>query len=274
MKEVEVKEGNVTVLVRTPTKKNKDDAQLVFISAWRKAVDNNAVLREKLSDYLTTQGLWDDRKQKKYEEIMKEIGDKSLQLNKGNIPFKKAVEIAFKVKELREEFKNLITIQTSYDQYTAEGLADNARFDYFVTVCVLDPTTKLPVFKDLEDYNERGAEPWAVKAATQLGAMLYGLDPDYEENLPENKFLKKYKVVDSDGRLVNKQGHLIRVDSNGVERLIDKDGNLIAYDESGNAYEINEDGTPKEKIEQLPFLDDEGNPIEVPSDEKFAETPE
>lgn len=257
MNSLEITEGNVTVLVNKPTKKNRDDAHLVYVAAWRKAVENKAILREKLNDYLIEQGVWDDKRQREYETVLKAINDKELILKKGGIPLKKAKTIAFELKRLREDFRDLISTRTNYDQYTAEGVADNARFDYFVTVCVVDAITKQPVFKDLEDYNERGAEPWAVKAASQLASFLYDLDPNYEKNLVENKFLINNKFVDENGRLINKEGHLIAIGADGRERLINDKGEYILYDENGQAYNVNYDGTRPEEIVELPFLNDD-----------------
>lgn len=257
MNEIEVEHDGIKVLVKKPSKKNRDDAHLVFVSAWRKAVEGKAILREKLNEYLTEQGLWDGARQKKYEDILNGINEREMVLKKGGISLKSAKTVAFELKSLREDFRDLIAVKTSYDQYTAEGVADNARFDYLVTVCVLDPVTRQPVFKNMDDYNERGAEPWAIKAASQLASFLYDLDPDYEKNLVENKFLVEHKFVDDQGRLINKSGHLIAIGPDGKERLINERGEYVAYDSDGNPYEVNYDGTRKEEIVTAPFLDDE-----------------
>jgi len=253
---VPVECNGVKVLVKKPSKRDRDDAQLIYASSWRKAVEGKAVLREKLNEYLTEQGLWDDAHEKKYKDILNKINDKETVLKKGGIPLREAKKIAFELRDLRVELRDLISVRTAYDQNTAEGLADNARFDYLVTVCVLDANTEKPVFKDLEDYNERGAEEWAVKAASQLASFLYDLDPKYEENLEENKFLKNHKFIDKNGRLVNKDGHLIAIGADGKERLIDENNNYIAYESDGTKYNVYYDGTRVEEIVQAPFLDD------------------
>jgi hypothetical protein len=95
-------------------------------------------------------------------------------------------------------------------------------------------------------------------AAQNLANMLYGLDNDYESNLPENKFLKKYKFVDEKLRLVDKKGRLI--DNEG--RLIDESGRYV--DENGSFVDkfgnkVDADGDYI--VEQQPFLDDDGKPI-------------
>jgi hypothetical protein len=263
-----VTEGDITVLVKKPNRKDLNESQIAYNKAWRKSLDDKAILRQKLNDYLTEQGVWSEDKQKQYEDFVKKINDRELVLKKGGIPLKKAKTIALELKRLRVGFRELISERSSYDNNTAEGAADNARFDYLVSVCVLDPNTNKPVFKDIDDYNERGSEGWAVKAAGELANFLYNLDPNYEQSLPENEFLSKFKFTDSKGRLVNKEGHLIAIDEEGVERLIDEESYYVAYDENGVQYKVNRSGEKIVEVVVSPFLDDDGNPItdEQPSE--------
>lgn len=261
----EVVEGDVKVLVKKPGRKELNDSQIVYNKAWRKALDGGAIIRAKLNEYLTEQGVWSDTQQKQYEDFIKQINDRELILKKGGIPLKKAKSIAIELKRLRLEFRDLISERTAYDSNTAEGVADNERFDYLVTACVLDPASKTPVFKNSDDYDERGSEPWAVKAASELANFIYNLDPNYENNLVENSFLKKFNFTDDKGRLVNKDGHLIAIDINGDEKLIDKDGYYVAVSEDGTEYRVDRDGNKIDTIQESPFLDDDGNPITLDS---------
>jgi hypothetical protein len=259
-----VVEGDVTVLVKKPNRKDLNDAQVVYNSAWRKNLEKKAILRQKLNDYLIEQGVWSDEKEKRYQNYISEINSKELILKKGGIPLKKAKSIALELKRLRSSFRDLISERTSYDNNTAEGTADNDRFDYLVSVCVLDPSTKKPVFNSVDDYNERGNEPWAIKAAAELANFIYNLDPNYENNLEENKFLKKFHFTDDQGRFINKENHLISIDEDGVERLVNEKGEYVAYDANGKQYFVDRQGKPYERLEdivQADFLDDDNNPI-------------
>lgn len=274
-----VVDGDVTVLVKKPNRKDLNESQIAYNKAWRKALEEKAILRQKLNDYLVEQGIWSEAKQKQYEEFIRKINDKELVLKKGGIPLKKAKGIALELKRLRSDFRELISERSSYDNNTAEGTADNARFDYLVSVCVLDATSKKPVFTGMDDYNERGTESWAVKAAGELANFLYNLDPNYEKSLPENTFLNKFKFSDDKGRLINKDGHLISIDEQGVERLIDEGGYFVAYDEKGDQYFVDRSGEKivrDEDIVEAPFLDDEGNPISLEDElvDEQAEPPE
>jgi hypothetical protein len=122
-------------------------------------------------------------------------------------------------------------------------------------------------FKNFEEYNNRSADPVAILAAQNLAGILYGLENDYEEKLPENRFLKQYKFIDDKLRLINKDGKLI--DENG--RLINTNGRFINdkgefIDKDGNIVDDNGDYV----VQFSPFLDDDGKPIVIESvtDEK------
>ena len=167
--------------------------------------------------------------------------------------------------------RELIAVKTNLDSHTAEGQADNARFNYLVSACVVYKDSKKKYFKDYEDYLNRSSELVAIYGAQKLASMMYGLDSDFEKKLPENKFLIKYKLVndnlefvDSQGRLVDAEGRLI--DANGrfineAGEFVDKDGNLV--DQEGEYL-----------IEFSPFLDENGNPINVEENNDKTETPQ
>jgi hypothetical protein len=140
-----------------------------------------------------------------------------------------------------------------------------------VTHCrIKESSSKCPEFS---------VEAIRILAAGELANFLYNLDPNYEKSLPENTFLNKFKFTDSEGRLVNKEGHLVSIDEEGVERLIDDQGYFVAYDESGIQYFVNRSGEKivrDEDIVEAPFLDDDGNPVGLEAEivEEQSEAPE
>jgi hypothetical protein len=255
---VEIDGKDVEFIIRTPSLSEQREGQKVYNQSFSDAVKAKAIVRARMDDLLEEQGLWDSSKQKRLTELQQIVLDNERALAKGGIPLKKAKELAMEMKNTRLKIRELIADKTSLDNHSAEGQADNARFNYLVSVCLVYNETKQPYFKNLEDYLSRSNEPVAILAAQHLANMLYGLDNDYEKNLPENKFLKKFKFVDDNLRLINDKGKL--VDEEG--RLVDENGRYINeagefIDRHGNRV----DDKGEYVVEHKPFLDDDGNPI-------------
>lgn len=261
-------------LVRSPSLNDQREAQKVYNQAFTDAIKSKSVVRAKLDDLLEDQGLWNDEKQAKFTSLQKELLEGEKKLAKGGFSLNEAKDLAVKMKSVRDEIRDLISVRTSLDNHSAEGQADNARFNYLVSVCVVYNDTKQPYFKNLEDYLNRSTDQVAILGAQNLANMLYGLDNDYESNLPENKFLKKYKFVDDKLRLIDKKGRLIDGEGRLVDergRFIDEEGNFI--DKFGNR--VDADG--EYVVEQQPFLDENGQPVivdEKPNDTKPTEPAE
>lgn len=247
-------------VARSPSISDQREGQKVYNQAFTDAIKSKSVVRARLDDLLKDQGLWDDEKQAKFTSLQREILEGEKRLAKGGFSLNEAKDLAIKMKTLRDDIRDLISVRTSLDNHSAEGQADNARFNYLVSVCIIDNETKQPYFKDLEDYLSRSTDPVAINGAQTLANMIYGLDNDYENNLPENKFLRKYKFVDDKLRFIDKKGRL--VDEEG--RLIDEEGRFI--DEQGNYIDRYGNRLSKEGdyvVDSQPFLDDDGNPIIV-----------
>jgi hypothetical protein len=249
---------DVEFIVRSPTLNDQREAQKVYNQAFTDAVTSGSVVRAKMDDLLKEQGLWNDKKEEEFKSLQKELLNNEKRLAKGGIKLLEAKELAIKMQELRDSMRQLIGNRTSLDNHSAEGQADNSRFNYLASACVLRKADNSKYFSSLEEYLNKGDDPVAVAGAQTLANMLYGLDSNYEKNLPENKFLTKYKFMDdkfrfvnNEGKLVDREGRLINEDG----RFIDKEGNLI--DKFGNRVDANGDFV----VESEPFLDDSGNPI-------------
>jgi hypothetical protein len=258
---VKIEDKEVDLLVRSPSAEDQREATKVYNNGFSEALKAKAVVRAKLDDLLMEQGLWDDSKQNKFNQLQSQILDGERKLAKGGISLIEAKNIALSMKKTRDELRDLISVKTSLDTHTAEGQADNARFNYLVYACTVYKDNNKRYFNSYEDYLSKSTDIVAIESAQNLASMLYGLDSDYEEKLPENKFLKQYKFVDTKLRAINKEGNL--VDSEG--RLIDENGRFINekgefVDKNGNL--VDKDG--EYIVEFAPFLDDEGKPIPVP----------
>ena len=260
-----------TVYIKTPDSALNRKAQLAYNRAFIDALQSGAILRQKLDDILREQDVWNDDKEEQYQDIVKKISDNEKAIDTGGIKLSEAAELAKEMRQKREEFRALVAERTIIDSNTAEGQADNARFNFIIQSCIVDDAGK-KVFETVESYEDSAAHPFAIEGARILAEQLYGLDSDYEGTLPENEFLKKYNFVDEELRLINKEGKLVDTDG----KFINEDGRFIDYEDDGTPYFVDVDGNRVDeegKVEFTfsPFLDDEGKPVPVPGKEDEVE---
>jgi hypothetical protein len=252
-------------VVRSPSLNDQREAQKTYNQAFTDAIKSKSVVRAKMDDLLEEQGLWNKEKQRKFSDLQQELLDGEKRLAKGGFGLKDAKDLALKMKEIRAEIRDLISVRTSLDNHSAEGQADNARFNYLVSACVVYKDTNEPYFKSLEEYLNKADDPVALLGAQKLANIIYGLDNNFEKTLPENKFLQKYKFVDEKLRLVDKQGRLVDAEGRLIDennRFIDEQGNFV--DKFGNRVDLEGDYV----VEAQPFLDEEGKPVVLESNKE------
>ena len=221
-------------LIKELTADQTIEAQRVYTKEFKKAVEDGAILKQSLEEHMRDQGLWDDEMAEKYTDLVKQSADLEYKIKSG--AYKKASELrdkAFELKKIRNELTALLSVRNSMDSVTAEGLADNERFFYLVSVCVYDYLTQKPVFSSLQDYKDQADSELAVKCASEYANVAYGLDENFQDAFVENKLLKRLNLLNDKGQLINRKGQ--RVDING--NLLDDEGSRI--DADGNRIDIN-----------------------------------
>jgi len=259
-----------TVNVEQPTVQQLNNSQKEYNRAFRDALESGALLRVKLDDHMRKQGMWDDDKQTEFNRIQGELTEREKEIGKGGIKLNQAKKKALEMKDLRDELTALISDRTSMDNNTAEGQADNAKFNYLVSACPVYDNGE-QVFESLADYLTNANKPVAVESAKTLANMMYGLDNNFEQNLTENKFLLEYGFLNDDLQLVDEDGNLISRDGKKIDKdgfLVNDDGHRI--DNKGNL--LDEDGNYL--FDAKPFLDDDGNPVLSKAEKALAKKEE
>ncbi len=249
--------------VRKPTIAENEEAQKEYIKAYTKALDNGALLRVKMHEYLEKQGIWNQEKEVKLRDLNSQISSLEKEMRDGGKLSKffkledgKPAGIALELRKLRHERNKLQSALIEGTDATAEGQAQNRQFNYLLSQCLVYNNGQ-KYWKTFDEYN-KSSDPIAVEAFRHFSSLMYGLDSNFNDKLPENKFLKSFKFCDDQYRLVNKDGHLIDIDGrlinekdqyvNDKDQVVDINGNPL--DENGEYLD-----------EQKPFLDEEGKPI-------------
>ncbi len=239
--EAEVDGKPTKFLVKRPDHKVAAKAQAVHNKSFRDAVEAGALVRARVDKVMRDQNLWDDAKQKLYAETVTRLLANEKKLAKGGIKYSEARDAAVSMIRDRRQLRGLNEDRNLLDQHTAEAQAENARFNYLVSAVTVYAESGKPYFKDFEDYQGREDDPVVGPAANALGKLIYGLEDDFEQRLPEWKFLIKYgfandrlrlirktdgRPVDTEGRLVDEKGRLV----NEAGELVDAEGNLLTED--------------------------------------------
>ena len=252
--------GDKIYAVKKPTMKINSEAQQVYNKTFHEALESKCIIREKLDDLLKSQGLWNDEKEQEWQTLRKEVLELELSLKRGGIKLIKAEKIARKIKDKRLDIVNLLSSRSHLDSLTAQGQADNMRFNYLVSACLVYNETGKCYFSSLESYMDRADEDLSELAAKELYILLFDQNDSAEKELAENKFLVRFGFMNESLEWTNKNGDL--VDEDG--RLIDAKGRFL--DKKGNFVDIN--GNPVTKdgeyaIDEKPFLDEAGVPISL-----------
>jgi len=260
--------NDICLVVMYPNHKIIQDANLQYnykmSSLIRQAMktDERLLMRSELESHLNKLGIWTKDDALTMEKLGLEIRACELMLKKGGLKKSEGKQLAIKMSELRNNMIKLYNKRQQYDSLTVESVAENHRFNFLASKCILIDPTNEPYFKSLDDYIDKSSEPAAIGGATILAKMLYGLQDDIKSNLFEIQWLKKAGFVDDMGRYINSKGEFTDKDGrriNEENRYINENGDLI--DKNGNLIDKNGDFYI---IEPKPFIDDEtGEQIEI-----------
>lgn len=250
-----------------PSLKVQEQAQLVYAAAFNKFVQAGGILKQKLDAVIREQKLWDENKQKQFEELIARMGGNEQKMPDANgrvkvkdVTLKQAKEAAIQLRRDRTALRNLLMERSELESNTVEEQAKQYRFNYLVSVCTVYAESGKAFFSSHDDYLSRADDVASTTAASNFAMLYYKYDPDEEHNLPENVFLKKYKFCNEQLHLVNADGHL--VDTEG--RLLDDEGRFV--NEAGDY--VDSEGNPVDKagdliVETFPLLDDAGEPLKT-----------
>lgn len=259
MSEMTFKVDDVEYKVVEPTGEQVRASEIAKDAAYNDALLAKCPFQSQMKDILTERGMWSDKQEKEYEVLRTRIIEKEYVLAAGGIKKSSAKTVALELKALRRELEELFTPITNFRSKTCEGKAENAKFNYLVSVCVVYSNDGRPYFNSYEDYLRKSNDAVAILGSAKFAEMYYNLTEDFTADLPENQFLKEFGFVDEQYRLVDSEGRLISEDG----RLINEEGNLV--DEDGDivdilGHKLDKDG--KFKVERQPFLDDEADSVQ------------
>jgi len=245
--------------VRVPTVDEIKKANETRAKTFNESLSRGDLLRDQLETELRNRKLWNDSREQQYQTLRKEVLDGEYKLQKGGIRLNNARQIALEMSEKRNNMVELLSSRTDLDSNTCEGKADAARFNYLFACCLVYNETGEAYFpNNIDDYLVNQDDPVAVAGASEFYYLISGSE-SVDQQLPENRFLTKFKFVDNELRLIDKDGKLVNDDG----KHIDEDGNFVKWSADGTSTKVdptgravNDDGDFE--VEHSAFLDDDG----------------
>ena len=237
----------VTIYVIRPTNNTIKNADRYRAKTWNQCVMDNILTKKELNKIMIDRGIWNENKESEHNSIIEEIQRLEKKLFIGDettgkkVKISEGQKIAIEMRKLRVKLRELIAEKISMEENTAEALSDNAKFDYFVADCSFYENGQ-KIFSSIEDYNQKSSDEIAFAAASALAEILYQIDSNFEDYLPENVWLKDFNLVNKDLSLVNKDGQLVDLEGRRINEsgeYIDEQGRRV--DKYGNL--LNPDGT-------------------------------
>lgn len=271
--DVELEDGTkVKVVVKKPSNKLLTDAQMLGARIWTKCTEDGIMTKKELENFMRKKNIWDETKELEQSSYVDHLArlEKELTLgNNGKLTKKRGKEISLEMRRFRLKLRDLISERISLEQNTAEALSENAKFDFLVANCVYKEDGATKVYTNLEDYQARADDEVAFASASALAQMLYSIDKQFEEKLPENKFLKRFNFVNENLSLVDEENNLVdlqgrRIDDEGY--YLNEKGERVTSD----GYLLDEDGGLALQAE---YLDDEETETETKEEEKPKRKP-
>lgn len=242
-------------IVRKPNGSLINEADKIRSSVFSEHFLGNTLMKKQVQAELKRRGAWTEEMTQEYETLKAELIDLNKRLDKGGIKLSEARNIAIDMSQKRNAMIRLLSVTNELNSETCEGKADAARFNFLFVKSFFRADGSL-VYDNVDDYISNGDSELALEGVNAFYNLMYNGD-DIDNNLPENKFLKKYKFVDEQFRLIDKQGRL--VDREG--RHVNDEGRYIKWTSDTEYVFCDIHGELLTNDESLPFLDDDGKPI-------------
>lgn len=211
----------------------------------RRGGPTKPLLRAEVEDFIKNQStIWSKEDDDELEKLRSRLADLLSKLKKGGSKLSEARKWALEVLDLRSEIVKYSAKKQTLYSATIESIADAERNDYLIYIgTVYDHTHERywPSFDDMK--NDKDSQIY-LKAHAIFYKIVYGIDGDFEKNLPEVKWLKKYGFIDDDMNLIDKN----------TGEYVDRDGRPIKEIENEIIDQISL--YSGEILEESPFVDD------------------
>lgn len=257
---VEPNGKEVKLSVRTPVYEDSESADKVYATKVaqliRESGKRKLLLRSELDKFLKETGVWTEEDQKTIDIINADVDAMLSKLKRGGLKLSEGRKIAIDVLDKRKEIVRIMNKRQIFDDTTIEAIAENEKNDFMIftlTVHAEDGTNYWESFEDMK--NDKISDAYS-KASVAVMEFVYGINTEFEQRLPENRWLKKYNFINEKLQYTDRK----------TGEQVDKDGKPLKQIEANIQKRL--DNLQGEIVEETPFIDDDTNENVVVVEEK------
>jgi hypothetical protein len=260
---VEESGKEVKLCIRTPQYEDLELSDKVYAEKIASLLRENAgkrlLLRSQVTDFLKSTGVWTQEDEDKIEQLNTEIDDLLAKLRKGGLKVSEGRKLAIDTMEKRKDIVRISGKRQIFDDTTIEAFAENEKIDYLVYICTVYADTGENYWNSFEDMKNDKLSHAYRSAAVAAYNVIYNVNPEFEKRLPENRWLKKYGLIDDELNYLDRK----------TGKKVDRSGKPIEEVEKDLQKRI--DNLQGEIEEEQPFIDDETNSPVIVEDKKEEE---
>ncbi len=247
---------NVKLVVRKPEYEDIEHADKVYAIKISSLIKENAgrklLSRQELNKYLKEAGIWTEAEEKEVEKLQTEVADTLTAMRKGGKGLTDGRSMAIKVMDRRQEIMRIMAKKQSFDDVTLESFAETEKIDYLVYCSTLYADSGSNYWDSFEDMKNDKLSDVYRKASVLSMKVIYDIDNEFDKNLPENKWLKKYGFIDEELNYTDRK----------TGEKVDREGKPIK--ELEEKIQKIRDNIQGDIVEEAPFIDEEtGKPVEL-----------
>lgn len=209
----------VKLHVKKPNHEQQRESNFIYSKYMNKYLAAKIMPQIRLGEILRENGVWNDEKAKKENELILSINNVREKLKKGGIKLSEGMKLAKEGIKLNFELMNFSMQKNAMLNDSAETLAQNDKFNYLVSQCTVYSNDGRPVFRDYEQYQEwdnlDSHRLLTYNAGQVFSKLIYNMEDDFRADWPEYKFLKKHGFVNDKLQFL-KDGKVVDFDGNPV----------------------------------------------------------
>ena len=264
-KEFKIKEGNgkeVTLAIRKPQYEDYEAADKIYATKVATLIKEsvgrrNLLLRSDLEKFLKEHEIWTAKEEEQLRELNQQVDVLLTKMRQGGLKLSEGRQLAIEVMDKRKEVVRLMSKRQIFDDTTIESMAEGERSDYLVYSATVYADSGNNYWDSFEDMKNDKLSDAYRQASVLASQVVYNIDPEFEKNLPENKWLKKYGFIDTELNYVDRK----------TGEKVDRDGKPVKALEQEALRQLQ--NLQGDIVEETPFLDDEtGEPVKDQEEEK------